>query len=68
MKKQDLLKWFIRILFVAFAIILVSNSFLMAQQKKPMAPAAPVKAAPEKATTQEGLGVQEHEIGGWRLL
>ena len=64
MKKQDLLKWSIRILSVALVFFFASASFLMAQQKKPIAPATPEKATSERAPVQEGLGVQEHEMGG----
>ena len=68
MKKQDLLKWAIRLLLVALGLILASSSFLMAQQKKPIAPAAPAKATSERSAIQEGLGVQDHEIEGVEVV
>jgi hypothetical protein len=68
MKKQDLLKWPIRLLLVALGFILASSSFLMAQQKKLIAPAVPAKATSEKSTLQEGLGVQDHEIEGVEVV
>ena len=64
MKQLNLLKWWIGVLVIALAFILSFGSFLMAQQKKPVAPAAPAKAVPEKPSKQEGLGIQEHEVGG----
>jgi len=68
MKKQDLSEWSIRLLIVALGFVLASNSFLMAQQKKPTAPAAPSKAASGKTTPQEGLGIQDHEIEGVEVI
>ncbi len=61
MKKLNLLRWSVGVIFIPLALVLTSKTFVMAQGKKPK----PMPSAPsEQAPGQAGLAVQEHESGG----